>query len=123
MRYLLTIIFISFLLNSCQRNNIDINQFRTGTFKTFLNDNDVTSLAIRNDSTQIEIYNDVKDTFDIEWKSNFEYVLMKSHPKNELDSTPFHVKITGLKDNSYTFKANYKGSNFVQKGKAIKLKD
>ncbi len=111
------------LLISCKRNNTNVNQFKTGNFKTFLEDADVTSLAVRNDSIQIEIYNNVKDTFAIKWKSNFEYVLTKLHPKNELDSTPFHVKITGFKDNSYTFKANYKGSNFKQKGKAIKLKD
>ncbi len=123
MRYLFIIISMLALLNSCKRNNTNVNQFKTGNFKTFLEDADVTSLAVRNDSIQIEIYNNVKDTFTIKWKSNFEYVLTKLHPKNELDSTPFHVKITGFKDNSYTFKANYKGSNFKQKGKAIKLKD
>lgn len=111
------------LLNSCKRNNTDVKQFKTGTFKTTLEENDDTSIAIRNDSIQIEIYKNTKDTFAIEWKSNFEYVLTKLEPKNALDSTPFHVKITGFKANSYTYKANYKGSNFRQKGKAIKLKD
>ena len=77
----------------------------------------------RNDSIQIEIYNSVKDTFDIKWESNFEYILTKTRPKNELDSTPFHVKITGFENDSYTFKASYKGSKYIQKGKAIKLKD
>jgi len=123
MRYLLIIIAMLALLHSCKRNNTDVKQFKTGTFKTTLEENDDTSIAIRNDTIQIEIYKNVKDTFAIEWKSNFEYVLTKLHPKNELDSTPFHVKITGFKDNSYTYKANYKGSNFKQKGKAIKLKD
>ena len=108
---------------SCQGNGTSITEFRTGTFETYLDDSDEISIAQRNDSIQIETYNNVKDTFAITWKSNFEYVLTKIHPKNELDSTPFYVKITGFKDNSYTFIANYKGSNFKQKGKAIKLKD
>ena len=123
MRYFLIFIAIVALLNSCKRNNTDVKQFKTGTFKTTLEENDDTSIAIRNDSIQIEIYKNTKDTFAIEWKSNFEYVLTKLEPKNALDSTPFHVKITGFKANSYTYKANYKGSNFKQKGKAIKLKD
>ena len=118
-------ISISFfvLLISCRDNNTDVNKFKVGTFNTFLEDMDATSIAIRNDSIQIEIYNNVKDTFDIKWESNFEYILIKTHPKNELDSTPFHVKITGFKNDSYTFKASYKGSKYIQKGKAIKLKD
>lgn len=111
------------LLIGCDGNNSNISHFKTGSFKTFLEDADVTSIAIRNDSIQIEIYNNVRDTFDIKWNSNFEYVLTKLHPKNELDRTPFHVKITGIKGDTYTFKANYKGSKFIQKGRAIKLKD
>ena len=112
-----------FLVVSCKEENLNINKFKTGTFKTFLEESDATSMAIRNDSIQIETYNATKDTFTIVWNSNFEYVLTKLNPKNELDSTPFIVKITGFKTDSYTFKANYKGSNFKQKGKAIKLKD
>ncbi len=115
----LLILFLVFI--SCSQNTGDINQFKTGTFKTYLDDSDVTSMAVRNNSIQIETYNKHTDTFAIEWKSNFEYILTILHPKNELDSTPFHVKITGFKDNSYTFKAWYKGSNFKQKGNAVKV--
>jgi hypothetical protein len=120
MRYIFIIIILTVLV-SC-KENIDINEFKTGTFKTFLEDSNITSIAVRNDTIQIETYNNKKDTFAIEWKSNFEYILTKLHPKNELDSTPFHVKITKFKGNSYDFKAYYKGSNFKQKGKAVKLK-
>jgi hypothetical protein len=97
------------------------NNFKIGKYKTILEDNDITSFAERNDSIQIETYNNKKDTFSIQWISNFEYVLLKKNPKSKLDSTPFYVKITGIKKNSYNFKAYYKGSNFKQKGKAIKL--
>ncbi|MDX5584787.1 MAG: DNA topoisomerase IV [Aureibaculum sp.] len=123
MKKIFVFILVLNLFVSCKENNSNISELKTGTFKTFLEETDVTSLAIRNDSIQIETYNNIKDTFAIKWQSNFEYVLTKINPKNELDSTPFHVKITGIKDNSYTFKASYKGSNFKQKGEAIKLKD
>ncbi len=118
MKYLVIILIL--ITISCKENTGDINQFKTGTFKTFLDDTDITSVAIRNDSIQIETYNNHIDSFAVEWKSNFEYVLLKINPKTALDSTPFHVKITGFKNNSYTFKASYKGSNFKQKGRAAK---
>ncbi len=121
MKYIFFILAL-LVFTSCKKNTTAITKFKTGTFKTLLKDTDITSLAVRNDSVQIETYNNVKDTFAIEWKSNFEYTLLKVNPKNALDSTPFYVKITGFKENSYTFIAHYKGSNFKQKGEAIKIK-
>jgi len=115
MKYLSVIAFL--IIISCKENTGDINQFKTGTFKTFLEDSDVSSIAKRNDTIQIETYNNHKNTFAIKWKSNFESILTKTHPKTALDSTPFHVKITGFKNKPYTFKASYKGSNFKQKGR------
>lgn len=112
-------IILLFSFFSCEKRT-DVAQFKTGTYKTYLDDSDEVSTAIRSDSMQIEIYNNVRDTFAINWKSNFEYELIKLNPKKGLDSVPFYVKITGIKGNTYTFKANYKGSNFKQQGKAVK---
>lgn len=110
------------ILFSCQEKPKTIpNNFKTGTFKTTLDDSESTSTAYRNDSIQIESYNNKKDTFNIKWINSFEYILVKTNPKTLLDSTPFHVKITGIKKNSYTFRAFYKGSNFKQKGTATKI--
>jgi len=97
------------------------NHFKIGKFKTILEDSNITSTAIRNDTIQIETYDNKKDTFSIRWINNFEYVLLKKNPKSKLDSTPFYVKITAVKKESYNFRAHYKGSNFKQKGKAIKI--
>lgn len=121
MRYL-TIFFCLLLLGSCLQNKtMKIDELKTGSFKTVLEDGDITSTAIRNDSLQIETYKGVKDTFMIKWLDQFEYVLVKQNPKSLLDSTPFHVKITSLEGKSYEFRAYYKGSNFKQKGTAYKL--
>lgn len=100
-----------------------MDDFKKGKYKTVLDDNEVVSFATRNDSIQIEEFNGIKDTFDIEWLDQFEYVLMKKTPKTLLDSTPFYVKIISVKENSYEFQANYKGSNFKQKGTATKVVD
>ena len=111
------------LLSACTQKETKVATFRKGTFKTHLDGTDITSVAIRNDSIQYENYNSKIDTFSIKWISNFEYELLNLHPKNALDSTLFVVKITGIKEKSYTFTAHYKGSNFKQKGSAIKIKD
>lgn len=115
------VIFLAIFIVSCNSNTGNIADFRTGEFRTFLDDSDATSTAIRNDSIQIETYGGVRDTFYIKWNSNFEYELTHAHPKSKLDSTPFIVKITGIKDDSYTFIAHYKGSNYKQKGRAEKI--
>lgn len=108
---------------SCKQERMNINSLKQGTFKTVLDDGDISSTAVRNDSIQIESFNNKIDTFKIFWKNDFEYVLTKTQPKSLLDSTPFHVKIIEVKQNSYSFVAGYKGSNFKQKGTAVKLKN
>ena len=112
---------IILLIVSCNEAPKTANIFKIGKYKTILEDSETTSTAVRNDSIQIETYDNKKDTFSIRWINNFEYILLKKNPKSKLDSTPFHVKITAIKKNSYNFKAYYKGSNFKQKGKAVKL--
>lgn len=122
MRYLWIIgIVLTTTLSCVKNNNVHVDALKRGSFKTTLEDKETVSFAVRNDSIQIEDFNGVKDTFNIRWVDQFEYVLVKRHPKTMLDSTPFHVKITGIKNNTYTFTAYYKRSNFKQKGKAEKL--
>lgn len=120
--YFFGTLLILLLFSSCLTNSkLDVRSFRTGSYKTVLEDENIVSVAERNDSLQIEEYQGKKDTFYIEWIDNFEYVLRKKHPKNKLDSTDFHVKITAVKEKSYEFRAYYRGSNFKQKGEAFKL--
>ncbi len=118
---LLYFLLVLFLFSCQNKTQTNIDSFKRGNYKTVLNDSKTTSFAIRNDSLQIETYDNKKDTFYIKWNNDFEYFLLKKNPKTLLDSTPFYVKIIGIKDNSYTFKAYYKGSNFKQKGTAFKI--
>jgi len=123
MRTLLIIMVLSFCASCIKNKGLNVDDFKNGSFKTVLEDGENISFAIRNDSLQIESFNHVNDTFSINWIDQFEYILLKKSPKTLLDSTPFHVKITSIKKNSYTFKAYYKGSNFKQKGTAFKLEE
>lgn len=123
MNKFLFLLFALLLFSCFDKPETKPNNFKTGKFKTILEDSDVISFAERNDSIQIETYDNKKDTFHIEWVNNFEYILLKKNPKTLLDSTPFHVKITGIKKESYTFNAYFKGSKFKQKGTATKIKN
>ena len=119
--YRASFIIILILISCSEAPKSAPNHFKIGKYKTILEDTDITSYAERNESIQIETYENKKDTFTIQWINNFEYILLKKNPKSKLDSTPFHVKITAVRKNSYDFRAFYKGSNFKQKGKAIKI--
>ncbi len=122
MRILFILLTTIFFLSCKNEKPLTPQELKTGTFKTTLNNSDVSSVATRNDSIQVETYNNKKDTFYISWKSDFEYILKQKHPKTSLDSIDFVVKITGIHGNSYTFKAHYKGNKYVQKGTATKIK-
>ena len=123
MRHLLIIIVLLANVSCLENSKGNVDDFKSGSFKTVLEDGENISFAIRKDSLQIESFQQLKDTFYITWIDQFEYVLLKKNAKTQLDSTPFHVKITSVKKDSYTFKAYYKGSNFKQKGTAYKLKE
>lgn len=121
MRYFFVFAVLCSLVSCIKKSEVHMDDFKQGRFKTVLEDQEAVSYAIRNDSIQIEEFNGVKDTFNIEWLDQFEYVLTKRVPKTLLDSTPFYVKLTSVQQGSYSFNAYYKGSNFKQKGTAYKL--
>jgi len=123
MRNLLIILVLLTSVSCLKNSKGNVDDFKQGSFKTVLEDGENISFAIRKDSLQIETFKQLKDTFYINWIDQFEYTLLKKNPKTQLDSTPFHVKITSVKKDSYTFKAYYKGSNFKQKGTAYKLEE
>lgn len=114
---------MSVLFSCSKKNKTDILYFKTGKFKTYVGKRKDSSFFYRNDKFQIETYRNKKDTFEISWKSNFEYQLLKINPTSKLDSTPFIVKINAIKQDSYEFKGYYLGSNFKQDGISYKLKE
>jgi len=73
MKIFICICSVFLLFSSCKDvEKLNAESLKTGTFTTYLDDSDAVSTATRNDSIQIETYNTIKDTFHIEWKSNFE---------------------------------------------------
>lgn len=121
MKHLIYIIVASVLTSCVSGNKTDVSYFKEGHFKTYLGKRKDSSTFYRTELLQIEFYKNQVDTFSIYWKSDFEYELRKVNPKSKLDSIPFVVKITGIKEKSYQFKGSYLGSNFKQEGETIKI--
>lgn len=98
----------------------DADRFKSGTFEIPAGKGYEKTIIIRQDSIQIEKYEDRIDTLSISWKNNFNYTLKMLHPKTAIDEDPIHVKITNIKDSSYEFEAVIGHSNYVQKGEITK---
>jgi len=121
MKKIALIISIITLIISCKNDPLNPDRFKTGTFEIPEGKGYKKTIIVRQDSLQIEKYEDKTDTLSIVWKNNFEYTLKMTHPKTAIDEDPIHVKITNLKKDSYEFEAVIGHSNFVQKGEIIKI--
>ena len=120
-RTIVIILLIS--LYSCQNEPLDPDRFKTGVFEIPEGKGYEKTTVIRNDSIQIEKYQDRIDTLRIIWENNFNYTLQMVHPKTAIDEDPIHVKITNIRKDSYDFEAVIGHSNYVQTGKLIKKSD
>ena len=121
MKKIALIISIFTLFISCKEEPLNPDRFKTGTFEIPAGKGYEKTVIIRQDSLQIEKYQDRIDTLSIIWKNNFSYTLQMIHPKTAIDEDPIHIKITNIEKKSYDFEAVIGHSNFVQKGKIIKI--
>ncbi len=106
---------------SCNTTPLSADRFKSGTFEIPAGKGYEKTIIIRQDSLQIEKYEDRVDTLSISWKNNFNYTLKMLHPKTAIDEDPIHVKITNVEDDSYEFEAVIGYSNYVQKGEIFKI--
>lgn len=120
MKKIAIIIVLLTLSISCKNEELSPDRFKTGTFEIPKGKGYEKTIIIRQDSIQIEKYQDRTDTLSIYWKDNFNYTLKMLHPTTAIDEDPIHIKITNIKKDSYEFEAVIGHSNFVQKGNLIK---
>jgi hypothetical protein len=121
MKKFIGLVLFYLVLIGCSSDSRDPDRFRNGVFEIPEGKGYKKTIIIRNDSIQIEKYEDKIDTLHIEWESNFTYTLKMLHPETAIDEDPIHVKITRLKKNSYEFEAVIGHSNFIQKGTLRKI--
>jgi hypothetical protein len=122
MRYIVLICLI-YTLTSCYNPERNCKDFRTGTFEfeAYLNGDLQKTTFIRTDSIEIEIFNKKRDTAQIRWINDCEYVLKSKNPKNRAEQQPIHMKILSTTENSYIFEYKIVGKNKKQKGRVVKV--
>jgi len=115
---------IILLLASCyaapERNCKD---FRVGTFEfeTEIDGTVQKTRFVRNDSIEIDYYQNKIDTAKIQWINSCEYIVKKVNPKSIAEQKAVHIKILTTKKNSYTFEYSLVGNTNKQKGEAFKI--
>lgn len=120
MKKIALIIVLVLAFASCKEEPINPDRFKYGTFEIPEGKGYEKTIIVRQDSIQIETYEDRIDTLSISWKNNFNYTLKMINPKTAIDEDPIHIKITNIDKDSYDFEAVIGHSNYVQKGKLIK---
>jgi hypothetical protein len=120
--------FLLTILISCQNPERNCANFMTGTFEfeTVVGTELKKTKFIRNDSIEIDYYDNKIDTFSIRWVNDCEYVMKKLRPKNQAEKEPVLFKVLTTNGNEYNFeysmliqKKNRK--RVVRKGTAIKI--
>jgi hypothetical protein len=117
-----TILLFALILVSCYNQERTCKDFKTGKFtsETSVEGKKFTSSFERNDSIQIENYNNVIDTFSIRWINECEYILENVRPKNRNEKKAVHVKILNTKDLKYNFEYSFVGDAKKQFGSVTK---
>ena len=123
MKKIVLLIVTITLFIGCKEEPLSPDRFKTGTFEIPADKSYSKTIITRVDSLQIEQYETQIDTFAITWSNNFNYSLKMIHPRTAIDEDPIHIKITNIEKNSYDFEAVIGNSNYVQKGKIVKIED
>lgn len=123
MKRSLLYLFLFIVCNSCYTPQRDCSRFKTGTFEfqTYLNGEMVTSTFVRNDSIEIDRFQERVDTSSVRWINDCEYIVKNKNPKNMAEQKPLHIKILTTKKDSYTFEYGLVGETQKQRGMVQKI--
>jgi hypothetical protein len=103
--YKIVALLLLLLCFSCYEAQRDCKEFQTGTFEfeTLVGTELMKSTFVRNDTMEIDYFNQKIDTFSIRWTNECEYVMQKLHPKNQAEKEPVKFRILSTTKDQYTF--------------------
>jgi hypothetical protein len=122
-RLTITNLLILTLLISCDKQERNCTDFKTGKFE-FTQEIDgkkQTSTFERTEKLQIETFNGKTDTASVRWVNDCEFVLEKLHPKNMQEKKAISMKILTTKDKTYIFEYSFVGEAKKQQGTVTKI--
>ena len=113
------------LFSSCIKLNDKrlCNDYRTGNFQSsiIINDIEYISEFSRNDSIQVEVFNNKIDSSYVRWINDCEVIFNTINPKSITERKSIHLKILKTGNNYYEFEYSYVGESKKQSGKAVKI--
>lgn len=120
---LISLSLLLLLVTACYEQQRNCEKFKVGTFEfqTLLNGELATTTFVRNDSIEIDYFQQKSDTSSIRWINNCECILKNLNPKNRSEEKPLHMKILTTDKDSYTFEYGLVGSTKKEKGTAKKI--
>lgn len=118
------VIIFSLLLCGCYNPERNCKDFKTGTFEfeSYLNGELKKTRFVRNDTLEIDYFDNKVDSSSIRWINDCEYVLTNLNPKSMAEEKPLHMKILTTEGDTYTFEFSIVGEDKKQKGTARKIK-
>lgn len=101
----IVLLCLAILLSGCYETQRDCTAFKTGTFEfeTLVGTTLKQSTFYRNDTIEIDFYDQKIDTFSVRWVNDCEYIMKKLHPKNQAEKEPIKFTIISTTGNQYTF--------------------
>ncbi|MEX0273491.1 MAG: DNA topoisomerase IV [Flavobacteriaceae bacterium] len=109
-------------MTACQQPERNCQDFKHGKFRftALVNGEEQTTIFIRQDTLEVDFYNNKADSSRIRWINDCEYIVKKLNPRNRAEEKSVHIKILTTTDSSYTFEYNLVGASKKSKGTAIK---
>lgn len=119
------LLFLLLLFSSCIKLNDKrlCNDYRTGNFQSSITINDIEYISefSRNDSIQVEVFNNKIDSSYVRWINDCEVIFNTINPKSITERKSIHLKILKTGNNYYEFEYSYVGESKKQSGKAVKI--
>ena len=104
--------FTSILIINCSLPEKKCTLYKKGSFefKTKINNEFVISKFIRNDSLEIEYFQNKIDTSFVRWVSDCEFILTKKNPESMEDKKAISMKILSTDEKGYNFEFSIVGN-------------
>lgn len=117
--------FLLLIFGSCYQFERNCADFRTGRFEfEVLSGTELFHTTIvRNDSIEIDYYQEKVDTSSIRWINDCEYIIQKLNPKNQAEKKAIHIKILSTDGDHYTFEFREVGKTKSSKGTAKRIRE
>ena len=116
--------FTSILIINCSLPEKKCTLYKKGSFefKTKINNEFVISKFIRNDSLEIEYFQNKIDTSFVRWVSDCEFILTKKNPESIEDKKAISMKILSTDEKGYNFEFSIVGNkDTFFRGRANKI--